>query len=59
MLPSSIIYVVEIIMGFEDNANAEEMGKLQINLFLSKFNPSVKCVGGEVWGVCVLSGLQF
>lgn len=45
MLPSSIIYVLEIIMGFEDNASAEEIGKLQINLFLSKFNPCVKYGG--------------
>lgn len=60
ILPSSIIYVLEIIMGFEDNASAGERGKLQINLFSSKFNLSIKYMGvGKVWGVCVLSGLQF
>lgn len=55
MLPSSIMYVLEIIMGFEDNASAEEIGKLQINLFLSKFNPSVKNVGRGGFGVLVSS----
>lgn len=45
MFPSSIIYVLEILMEFEDNANAGEIGKLQMNLFSSKFNTSVKWRG--------------
>jgi len=58
MLPSSIIYVLEIVTDFEDNTNAGEIGNLQINLFLSRFKTSVKCVG---WGFLAfaLSSLQY
>lgn len=52
MFPSSIIYVLEILMDFEDNANAGEIGKLQMNLFSSKFNTSVKWRGGFFSCLC-------
>lgn len=51
MLPSSIIYVLEIITDLEDNTNTGEIGKLQMNLFLSIFNTSVKYVGVGFFGV--------
>lgn len=59
MLPCSIIYVLEIVMDFEDNTNAGEAGKLQMNLLLCRFNTNVKYVGVGFFGVCVLSGLQY
>lgn len=42
VLPSSITDVLGIIMDFEDNAYAGDIGKLHINVFLSRFNTSVK-----------------
>lgn len=59
MLPCSIIYVLEIVMDFEDNTNAGEAGKLQMNLLLCRFNTNVKYVGVGFFGVCVRSGLQY
>lgn len=59
MLPSTIINVLENIMDFEDNTNAGDTGRLQMNLFLSRFNTSVKYLGVGFFGVCVLSGLQY
>lgn len=59
MLPSTIMYVLEILMDFEDNTNAGEIAKLQMNLFLSRFNKSVKYVGVGFFGVCILNSLQY
>lgn len=51
ILPSSIIYVLKIIMDLEDNTNTGEIGKLQMNLFLSRFNTRIKYVGVGFFGV--------
>lgn len=59
MLPSSITDVLGIIMDFEDNANAGDVGKFHINVFLSRFNTSVKYVRVGIFGFCVLGCLQF
>lgn len=59
MLPSSITDVLGIIMDFEDNANSGDRGKLYIHVFLSRFNTSVKYVRVGIFGVCVLSSLQY
>lgn len=59
MFPSSITVVLGIIMDFEDNANAGVTGKLHINVFLSRFNTSIKYVRVGFFGVCVLSCLQY
>lgn len=59
MLPSSITDVLGIIMDFEDNANARDIGKLHIHMFLLKFNTSVKYVRVGIFGVCVLSYLLY
>lgn len=50
MLPSSITDVLGIIMDFEDNA--EDMRKLHIHMFLSRFNTNVKYVRVGIFGVC-------
>lgn len=59
MLPSSTTDVLGIIMDFEDNADAGNIGKLHIHVFLSRFNTSVKYVRVGIFGVCVLSSLQY
>lgn len=55
----SIICVLQIIMDFGDNTNAGQIGKLIMNLFLSRFNTSMKCWGWIFFGVCVFSSLQY
>lgn len=47
MLPSSITDVLGIIMDFEDNANARNIGKLHIHMFLSRFSKMLTMSG---WG---------
>lgn len=59
MLPSSITDVLGIIMDLEHNADAGDIRKLHINVFLSGFNTSVKYVRVGIFGVCVLSCLQY
>lgn len=59
MLPSSITDVLGLIMDFEDNANAGDIGKLHIHVFLSRFNTSVKYIRVGIFRFCVLRCLQY